>query len=195
MSNKNKRTKNKVNEIISWVFLIIMLIFFGLSAKSVLDSKKSGEDAYVLGYRLVYISSGSMEPTMKTNGMALAKKVESIDDIKEGDIISFGVLQNNGSKVRVTHRVDHIQDGLIYTKGDNNRIIDSFPTTEDDLESKVVAIFNFTAGIVNMWESGSYGKLIILSIALGILIMFVLLETWLHVRKKRKQVTNKGEEE
>lgn len=165
---------SRIGNVLSWVFLIGMFIFLLIASKTVINSKKTGEVCFVDGYRFIYLTSGSMEPTIKTHGMALTKYIGSLDELKIGDIISFHVEQEDGSTVRATHRIYDIdRKGRIYTKGDNNLVIDSYPITIDNVESKVCIIFNFTAWIVNKWEHSTAGKVFLLSIAAGIIFLLM----------------------
>lgn len=171
-----KKVWKVLSNILSWAFVIFMLVVLAVTVLTVKDAKELGKEAYIFGYRLVMLSSGSMEPTIHTNAVVVSKKVESLEDIKRGDIVSFRVKQDNGSVVRVTHRIYNIlDDGSIYTKGDNNRVIDSYPITSDDVESKVVLKLNFVAYIVNLWNCGNVGKeLVIIFSGMALILLFAL---------------------
>lgn len=169
-----RESKGRVSNILSWILLICMVLLFLFSCKSIIETKKTGEPSFVLGYRLIYVTSGSMEPTIKTHGMALTKEVQSIDDVKENDIISFTVRTDDGSLIRTTHRIYKIEDdGKIYTKGDNNTVVDSYPITISNIESKVCCTFNFTAWWVELWQSGISGRILIFSIIIFIILIYV----------------------
>lgn len=164
----------KIKDVISWIVLVIMLILLAMSARAMYISKTTGQSAYVLGYRVIAITSGSMEPTIKTNALAISKRVDTIEDIAEGDIISFTVTQDDGTVAKATHRIYEIKDNVIYTKGDNNLVVDSYPTNMSEVESKVCLIINSTAWIVNKWQSGFAGKIFICSMALLVLCIYIL---------------------
>jgi len=160
-----------------------MLGLLLFSIKEMVISKKTGEPSFVLGYRLVYLTSGSMEPTIKTNGMALTQRVDTINDIKVGDIISFEVIQDDGTAARATHRIYEINDSVIYTKGDNNLVIDSYPVSISDVESKVVLIFNFTAHIVDIWQRSTAGKVLLCCTVLFPLFLIIAIK---NIRRKEE---------
>lgn len=182
---KIKKNKVSVNSILSSLFLISMLILLAFSVKTAIDSKRTGDSNYVFGYRLIYLTSGSMEPTIKTNGMALTKRVNSINDIEEGDIISFQTTLHDGTAVRATHRIYSISpNGEIFTKGDNNAVIDAFPVRIENVESKVCLIFNFTAWVINKWKCGASGKVLLVMLMLGVILTYVILS--LAIQKFRK---------
>lgn len=69
------------------------------------------------GYTYFEILTGSMENEIQVNDYVFVKITK---DVKENDVISFV----NGDEV-ITHRILHINENEIVTKGDNNN-------TEDD---------------------------------------------------------------
>lgn len=70
------------------------------------------EEFYIFGYRPVLVLSGSMEPYMETNSIAIVQKTK---DINEGDVVMFRIDEDT----RVCHRaVDIDAEGNITTKGD-----------------------------------------------------------------------------
>lgn len=144
-----KDALKKLNSILSWVLLIAALLLFVTTAYQVYTAKDTSEDAFIFGYRPVYVLTGSMEPYMEVNGMCLTKKVDSLDEIKVNDVVTYHVNTTEGKTVRITHRIMDInENGIITTKGDNNKVIDAYPLTIDNIDSKVVAVFNQTAWIV-----------------------------------------------
>ncbi|MBR0342169.1 MAG: signal peptidase I [Oscillospiraceae bacterium] len=77
----------------------------------------------ILGFHEFTVISGSMEPTIPVGSMILVKPAD-IDDIKEGDIISYYTKFH--SDVVVTHRVSEVdrENGKLTTKGDANDMED-----------------------------------------------------------------------
>lgn len=157
----------KLNEIFSWVLLIAMSILLVFSLYTVKNASKE-EGAFLFRYRPVFVLTGSMEPYMMTNGMCLTEKVDSLDDIAVGDVVTFHVEGDNGNLLRITHRIISIDDGIINTKGDNNRVSDDLPLTIDNIEAKVVFVFNQSAWIIKKWETTA-GKIMLISFALAII--------------------------
>lgn len=74
--------KHKIGNIVSWIMLIAAFLFLSVSVYSIYQSKINGTDAYAFGYRPIFVMTGSMEPTLKTNGTVIAKKVSSMDEIE-----------------------------------------------------------------------------------------------------------------
>lgn len=104
------------------------------------------DEFYVFGYRPVLVLSGSMEPYMETNSVAIMKKTK---DIQEGDVVMFRIDEDT----RVCHRaVDIDAKGNITTKGDNNEVADFDKVTKNMIEGKVVARMNFLSGLIGKFR-------------------------------------------
>lgn len=158
---------HKLNDIFSWVLLIAtstMLVFALYTVKTT----PKGEGAFLFGYRPVYILTGSMEPYMMTNGVCLTKKVDSMDDIAIGDVVTFHIAGDNGKNLNITHRIISIDNGIVNTKGDNNSVPDDLPLTIDNIDAKVVCVFNQTAWLAEKWETTT-GKIMIISFGFAII--------------------------
>lgn len=83
----------------------------------------------LLGLRAQVVLSGSMEPTIKTGGIAFLKPTKDVASIKVDDIITF--KRPGGSGENITHRVTEVQLGsdrklAFKTKGDNSTVEDSW---------------------------------------------------------------------
>jgi len=161
---------NIFNEIFSWVLLIGMLIIAGITTVNYIDAKESGDVAFIFGYRPIQVQTGSMEPYMMTNSFAWTKEVTDISQLKVGDVISFHLDTEEGNIIRITHRIIDIADNIIYTKGDNNKVADNYPLTIDNIESKVITVFNQPAWLISKWESSLNGKIFITSCLIAIIL-------------------------
>ena len=87
------------------------------------------------GYQVRIVTSGSMEPAIKTRSIIFIRPTETL---KKGDIITF---KNNASTIPTTHRIVdvRIQSGTEYflTKGDANNGPDSAEIPKEDVLGKV----------------------------------------------------------
>lgn len=124
--------------------------FFGI----IISSNKPFFDKFNLiqtkGLPGIYsVTSGSMEPAIKTGGLVLSIPVTKY---KTNDVITFKDL--NG-KTLVTHRVvamfysDKLKDFIYYTKGDANRTLDSGEVNGKQIIGKVVLGFPYLGYLVN----------------------------------------------
>lgn len=163
----------KFGNIISWIVFGLMAAFLLFSVFTVYNSKITSQEAYMFGYRPVFIMTGSMEPCLKTNGVAITKKIDSINEIDVEDIITYHVNTDSGDTIKITHRIIDIDDnGIITTKGDNNMVPDNYDLTIDNVESKVVFICNWIASLISMWNTTS-GKILIIGIPVCVILLFM----------------------
>ena len=184
---KEKKEESKLQAILSWVLLIVMAGLLVFTVFRVAESKKTGEGVFLLGYRPVLVLTGSMEPYMMTNGIALTKEVDSLDDIAVGDVVTYHVMNDNGKKLLITHRIIAIDDGLIYTKGDNNNVIDGYPLTMDNVEAKVVGVFNGTAWLAAKWATTT-GKIMLICFLAAIILLCYTVKAFRASKKEKKPV-------
>mgnify|MGYP004655501671 CR=1 FL=1 len=182
---KEKKEESKLQAILSWVLLIVMAGLLVFTIFRVAESKKTGEGVFLLGYRPVLVLTGSMEPYMMTNGIALTKEVDSLDDIAVGDVVTYHVMNDDGKKLLITHRIVAIDDGLIYTKGDNNNVIDGYPLTMDNVEAKVVGVFNGTAWLAAKWATTA-GKIMLICFLAAIILLCYTVKA---IRASKKEET------
>lgn len=115
-----------ISKIISWTVLVILimvasfLVYYVISAK-VYEVK--GEKFHPQ-FSLYTIISSSMEPNILVYDVVFDSKVNDVNSIKVGDIITFTSTSSLTDGMTLTHRVVSIietEDGLKFrTKGDNN---------------------------------------------------------------------------
>ena len=184
---KEKKEESKLQAILSWVLLIVMAALLVFTIFRVVESKKTGEGVFLLGYRPVLVLTGSMEPYMMTNGIALTKEVDSLDDIAVGDVVTYHVMNDNGKKLLITHRIIAIDNGQIYTKGDNNNVDDGFPLAIDNVEAKVVGVFNGTAWLAAKWQTTS-GKIMLICFLVAIILLCYAVKAFRASKKEKKPV-------
>lgn len=183
---EEKKKESKLHSIFSWVLLIVMAVLLVVTIFRVAESRKTGEGVFLLGYRPVLVLTGSMEPYMMTNGVALTKEVDSLDDIAVGDVVTYHVVNDNGKKLLITHRIIAIDNGQIYTKGDNNNVDDGFPLSIDNIEAKVVGVFNGTAWLAAKWQT-TMGKVMLICFVVAIVLLCYTLKTWRAAKRAEKE--------
>lgn len=165
-----KKKLNVVKEILSWVLLVAMVCLMVFTVYSSYQARQNDEPFFLFGHRPILVLTGSMEPYMLTNGICLTKEVTSIDQLEVGDVITYHTDNAEGKKIRITHRIIGLDNGQIFTKGDNNPVDDGFALSIDNVESEVVAVFNGTAWLVQKWQTTA-GKVMIISFAAGIILL------------------------
>lgn len=183
-----KKKKVKISDIIVNIILILALVILGISIFVAFKFKENPEDAYLFGYKPVYILTGSMEPTLREKGICIVEKA-SYDDVKVGDIIMYQVDEKT-----ITHRIVEKTDEGIRTKGDNNNVEDAYLLTDENIKAKVVLVFNFTATIINDLQSGPMGY--VKWIGYPVFVIIIIIGTTKIVKKiKNSKDTNEIEEQ
>ena len=151
-ASKTYRVIKAIINAVCWVIIIALAI----AMITFLVSRINGGTPSVFGYTFHRISSGSMEPALMVEDVILDKEVKDVNEIKEGDIITFqGGAQFDNHLV--THRViraPYTEDGVLklQTKGDANDVEDS-PISADDVRSKYVTKINLLAKMYSFFLS------------------------------------------
>ena len=180
-----------IKNIISWTIIFILAIIATFLMYYIIRTKFSNikGQAYEPSFSMYTIISPSMVPNINVYDVIVSKKVDDINTIKIGDIITFISKSNLSSGMTITHRVIDIieDDGMIKlkTQGDNNLSPDSSYVNKDNLIGKVVIRIP-KIGRLQRFILGSGGWLLFIVIP-GLLLVFF------DVKKlfKLKQTQNK----
>ncbi len=134
----------KAKSIFSVVMAVLSALVFavGLTVFVSVLHASAGKAPSVLGFSVLQVQTGSMEPEIPVGGIVITYKVKP-SSLKVGDIITF--YSNNveiSGKVN-THRIIEIKDSesgekIFRTRGDANDADDEEPVYERDLIGKVV---------------------------------------------------------
>lgn len=133
------KSKDKILTIITNVILIAALTLLAFAGYTAFVNRNDPNNAYVLGIKPIYIKTGSMEPALLTDSIAIVKKCD-ISDVQKDDIIVF----RKEDKL-IVHRVMDKEDGYVKTKGDNNEIYDNFSVYPEEIQAKVIFSMNWIA--------------------------------------------------
>lgn len=133
-----------ISLVISWTALVILiavalfLAYYTIGNK--LEEKKGEKFAPIVS--LYTIISPSMTPNINVWDVVVAKKVNSPEEIKVGDVITFISTSSISRGMTITHRVVEVsqdETGVVYkTKGDNNLSPDSAPAQYKNVIGKVI---------------------------------------------------------
>ncbi len=124
MKTKNLRTK--IGNVIFYGLMAILLVVG-------IQSKMNNEIPSFFGVSFMHVVSGSMEPTIMTNDVAIGKKLNASDDISVGDIYIY----ENTEGLKVIHRIiEQNDDGTYVFKGDNNSSRDFLSVSREQIEFK-----------------------------------------------------------
>lgn len=108
----------KVFRTVSTIFLVILFLFVVV----MFMMRIMGKTPSLFGYRVYYVATGSMEPTLNIGDVVMIKKTPA-KEIHKGDIITFKSTDDALYGKPVTHRVveePEVKKGIYYyqTKGD-----------------------------------------------------------------------------
>ena len=181
-----EKKKIKISDIIVDILLALALIVLGMSIFIAFKFKENPEDAYLFGYKPVYILTGSMEPTLREKGICIVQKT-TYDDVDVDDIVMYTIEDKT-----ITHRIVEKTEEGIRTKGDNNNVRDAYLLQEDNIKAKVVFIMNFTATIINDLQSGPMGYVKWIGYPVFVIIVLVVLSKLI---KKIIKSNNKDEKD
>lgn len=172
VKKSKKPTGKKVATIVINIFTIFSLVILVTVSFIVFKYKDHPNEAFFLNYKPVVVISGSMQPTIKVNGIMLIKKVD-YNAVKKNDIISFSFDSNN----LVSHRVVDITSEGFITKGDSNASVDPRVVQRENFVGKEVAIMNGVAPIVADFMSNGIMatvRWILLPILLILVVIFII---------------------
>ncbi|MGN1334402.1 MAG: signal peptidase I [Anaerovoracaceae bacterium] len=131
-----KKILVKAVSVISIVLIVISLIVL-----FTVVTTKSGEPPRILGYSVLRVMTGSMEPAIPVDALIVVKQTDA-DTLSEGDVISFYSRDPALAGAVNTHRIIGISetDGekIFETQGDANNVADRYVTHEKDIVGKVI---------------------------------------------------------
>lgn len=107
-------------------------------------SSVKGEPALYFGKGFTVTMSESMEPTIMTGAITM---FEPQDEYAVGDVVVFKNRDFGKGDAYICHRIINIENGLMTTKGDNNRTLDPYQTPLEAIDGKIVAVYNWTSGV------------------------------------------------
>ena len=133
--------KKAISTLINIICIVVIVSSIGILFAVV--TTPQGQTPNVLGYSGFRVLTGSMKPAIPTNSFVLVKN-GSVEDVEEGDVISFYSLDPSIGGAVNTHRVVEVgeEDGKVKltTKGDNNPVADRYFVYAYNYIGKVVLV-------------------------------------------------------
>lgn len=164
-SKKERSTAVKIISNIGFaLFMIIMIFLIFITAQS----RLTGQEPSLFGYRMYVVDSGSMAPTLPINSIIIVNESKA-SEIEEGDIVTYYA---GTSGTRVTHRVVEILEdnqGFI-TRGDANNTEDPNILEKDRIIGKLALSIPFVGAIFRVLST-KIGIVIIVGIAALIILI------------------------
>lgn len=143
-----------VKKVLSAILAVatVVVFVFGFYIFITVINTKDGEVPSVLGFSIMKIQTGSMEPEYRTGSVIITKETDP-EKLKKGDVISFYVPGGEMADVVNTHRIQEVQYiksdlRQFITKGDANVFEDELPVVETRVVGKVVMNLGVVSGSV-----------------------------------------------
>ena len=135
-----------------------------------------------MGWQGVIVLTGSMEPALRTGGVAFVDRVPP-ERIGTGDLLTF---TRPGSRQQVTHRVIEVlstSDGSAFrTKGDANDAPDGWTVTPGQVVGKVRFALPHLGGLAQALVTNRS----VVGIAMGVPALFLIVDDIRRWRKRRR---------
>ena len=150
MKNQEQSKAKKIYNVASTVVVALIFVFMIVVVAVMLIQKNSGGESKIFGYYMYDVLTDSMSGTIEPGDVILCKAVEDVNELKEGDIITFKAPNGNYNE---THRIIEIarnEDGSIKyfkTKGDNAKEADSWELNPENVKAKYVKKSVFIGGL------------------------------------------------
>ena len=137
INENNKTTLKKIKQVLNYIgkilsyACIVLLVLIGIFLVYYMSTvqKAKNDPNFKPVVSLYTIVSGSMEPTIHVYDVVLNRAVNSPEEIKVGDVITFISTSSISEGLTITHRVQDIKivngEYEFVTKGDYNPTADS----------------------------------------------------------------------
>lgn len=145
--------------IIGAIFILVVTAFLSLVVQSMGGKKPS-----IFGYRVYYVLTASMEPTLSAGDVLLCQLFDDDNEarqrIKEGDIITFVAEYGAQQGMTITHRVVkevHFDEtygrDVVLTKGDNENASVDPPVPIENVQAILVKESKFFTNMYKFFTS------------------------------------------
>lgn len=196
----------KIFEEVKWLFnymasilmysILVMLIGVGiLLAAFYIDFKFKTKNLETPLYGAYVIVSGSMEPLIKIKDAVLIKRVDSDNELKQGDVVTYRATDPTYYGILITHRIVDIKEEngkkIYVTKGDHNETVDRSPIDFNQITGKVVMRIP-KIGYIKYFLVSSYGwiiAIVIPSLLVIIMDIYKLVKNVMNGGKNEKKTT------
>ena len=126
----------------------------------------------LFGYHTYVVSSGSMEPALRTGSIAVTSPSKPIG-LKVGDIIAYDVASRDRPVLHRIVKIDEVAgERRFMTQGDSNAAPDTTPVTLEGAGDRVVYSVPY-AGYVIGFAQGWGGRLVLIGVP-AVLLAFIM---------------------
>jgi len=200
MSKKENVSKaKKIYNVVSTIVIAIVFVFLIVIVSVMLWQRKSGGDSSLFGYYMFEVVTDSMSGYIEPGEVILAKKVENVNALKEGDIITFIAPSGDLKGNNVTHRIVEVErdeNGNVMwfrTKGDNPNVgIDNWQLKPEQVKAVYIRKSTFITGL-REFLSHWYGYVLIIALPLtlvGVLIIVGYVRDRVEAERKKQNAVD-----
>lgn len=165
---------------ISYVVTALLFVLLILLIISLLTSRVNGGVPKVLGYEILNVLSGSMEPGIKTGSIIAIKPNIPTEELKVGDVITYQSVDD--PEIKITHRIMEIEqvNGQLQfiTKGDNNDAIDPAPIPERLVLGKYTGFTIPYLGQILSFVKSKVGIILFIIIPGVVIVLWQMINVW-----------------
>ena len=179
------------------LFIIISSLIFATALVAVFIVGV-GNEVYVFGYKPFIVASGSMEPTIQTNALAIVKQQE----LSDAQIDQIAVFRTGDGSALAAHRIIAIGDGgQLTTKGDAASVADFGTIGADSYVGKITFFSNEVAEYITKVrnEPGGVVKYLVIPVviifAVTALIWYGLVQILRAIRGKSRKKKSDSKQE
>ncbi len=176
MKNNEQSKAKKIYNVASTVVVALIFVFMIVVVAVMLIQKNSGGESKIFGYYMYDVLTDSMSGTIEPGDVIMCKAVEDVNELKEGDIITFKAPNGNYNE---THRIIEIarnEDGSVKyfkTKGDNAKEADSWELKPENIKAKYVKKSVFIGGLRRFMKHW-YGYVVVVVIPLCVVFALII---------------------
>jgi signal peptidase len=176
------KIRKMLSNIIFALFMGILMILIYVAVKGI----STGSEPEIFNYKLYYVDSGSMSPTIKIGSLIIVEKQETAA-IDLRDIVTF----RTESGTVVTHRLvgENSSSGEYVTRGDANDSDDPSFLKKESIIGKVVLTIPYIGFFFSMLKTSPFIGISILSV----ITIFIIISVVYDSKRKRKiQISNQN---
>lgn len=170
MQHKIKNILSAVTTVIVSLMVILAALLWGFR---------------LLGYEVLVVQSGSMEPNYHVGSLVYAKPVDA-SELETGDVITFEL----GGGVRGTHRIIEVLDDngslSFRTKGDNNDDADFNPVLPEAIVGEVKFTIPYLGFLITYIQQPP-GTYVTISVVAALLLLTILPDLIFPEENKKKK--------
>lgn len=181
MAEKQVKKKSVIKTIIT-VIEVLIVVVASIALLIMLISRLTGNEPELFGYKIFYVQTGSMSPTIEAGDAILTKDFKVGDELNVDDIITYaGAGEMSGATI--THRVKTIEGEVgsrtVVTRGDANNADDK-PFTEDRIVAKCVTKLSLLGKMLTFMRSKT-GFMVVLAV-IAIFVVYTVINGVLNVK-------------